>query len=67
MDYDIITLGLTKGQKEKVKRNFPTKEYDIIVAETFTDVIALTFTTAIINANAISENERRYLFNFYEL
>ena len=66
MDYDIITLGLTKEQNEKVKRNFPTDEYDIIVAKTFTDVIALTFTTAIINANAIKESERRCLFSFYE-
>ena len=62
----IITLGLTERENEIVRKNFPNEEYELIIAETFTDVLALVYTTAIINADALTKGERETMLSYYE-
>ena len=62
----IITFGLTERQNEIIKKSLPSKDYRLIITETFTDVIALTYTTAIVNANNICIDEREMMLSYYE-
>ena len=62
----IITLGLTEAQNETVKSSFPATGYDILIAEAFTDVIALPCMTAIINADSLNVEECDIILSYYD-
>ena len=61
----IITFGLNEEQNALVQNALPAKNYELLITETSTDLVAIYATILIINANKLGEEDLDLLFSFY--
>ena len=60
----VITYGLTEGQNDYTASCLPNRNFEILVSETPTDLIALDCTAIIINGCALTEESDELLFDY---
>ena len=61
----IITFGLSGEQNETVKRSLPLKDYELLITEGYTDIIAIGCSAVVINANNLNDEEYEVLMSYY--
>ena len=61
----IITYGLTAEQNEYTASCLPNRNFEILVSETPTDLIAIDCAAAIINGCALAEESAELLFGYF--
>lgn len=61
----IMVYGLDEGQIELIGKNLPASSYDIFETDEVTDLIALNSVSCIINADALSQDDKELLWSFY--
>ena len=61
----IMTFCLSDIENIQVRAAFPSQHYTLYPTTICTDIIAMSYTAVIINANALTENEYNILIDFY--
>lgn len=61
----IFTFGLTDEQNQTVKDNLPAKGYEVMDTDAATDLIAIYAAALIINAGALSDEDREMIYEYY--
>jgi len=64
-DDRVMTFGLTKMQNESVGKVLPIKECELYVTDVPEDLIAISASAVIINAEKLSKSNVDMMFNYY--
>ena len=64
-DYRVMTFGLTKMQNESVGKVLPIKECELYVTDVPEDLIAISASAVIINAEKLSKSNVDMMFDYY--
>ena len=64
-DYRVNTFGLTDEENALVEENLPTRIYELYIADTPTDVIAIGCDAMIVNAAALDQDSADMFFDLY--
>lgn len=65
MEKRIITFGLTEGENNAIKLAFPSDDYELMATDAAGDLIAVSSTGIVINANNMNDEERNTVIDFY--
>ena len=64
-DYRVNTFGLTDEENTLVEESLPTRAYELYIADTPTDVIAIGCDAMIVNAAALDQDSADMIFDLY--
>ena len=64
-DYRVNTFGLTDEKNTLVEESLPTRAYELYIADTPTDVIAIGCDAMIVNAAALDQDSADMIFDLY--
>ena len=64
-DYRVNTFGLTDEENTLVEESLPTRAYELYIADTPTDVIAIGCDAMIVNAIALDQDSADMIFDLY--
>lgn len=64
-NYRVNTFGLNDEQNALVEANLPTRDYELYIADTPTDVIAIGCDGIIVNAPALDQDSADMIFDLY--
>ena len=64
-DYRVNTFGLTDEENTLVEESLPTRAYELYIADTPTDVIAIGCDAMIVNAAALDQDSTDMIFDLY--
>ena len=62
-DYRVNTFGLTDEENTLVEESLPTRAYELYIADTPTDVIAIGCDAMIVNAAALDQDSADMIFD----
>ena len=65
-DYRVNTFGLTQKQNAFVGANLPTRDCELYIADTPTDLIAISCEAMIVNAAAMEQDDADMIFGYYQ-
>lgn len=65
-DYRVNTFGLTDEENMLVEESLPTRAYELYIADTPTDVIAIGCDAMIVNASAMEQDDADMIFGYYQ-
>lgn len=61
----VITFGLDRVQNDLIKDSFPAKGYELLETTEIIDLIAVPATVLVINSEALDEDSRNLIFEYY--
>ena len=64
-DYRVNTFGLATEENALVEENLPTRAYELYIADSPTDVIAIGCDAMIVNAIALDQDSADMIFDLY--
>lgn len=65
-DYRVNTFGLTDEENTLVEESLPTRAYELYIADTPTDLIAINCEAMIVNASAMEQDDADMIFGYYQ-